>query len=43
LDSTKYKMSGEKVIDDVLKSSDVSTAISLTIYNKAAHLVILEG
>ena len=36
-------MSGEKGIEDVLKSSEVSTAISITIYNKTVHLVILEG
>ena len=35
-------MSGEKAIKDVFKSSDVSTVISLTKYNKAVHPVILE-
>ena len=35
-------MSVEKAIDDLFKSPDVSTVLSLTIYNKAVHPVILE-
>ena len=36
-------MSGEKAIEDVFKSSDVSTVNSLTLCYNGDHPVILEG